>query len=286
MRSRFAAVALALVACLGFCPPALAQMSDAVHHDRVVTGRAGAEPKFLERKALPDAHDDEEATRPRDHCPANLRLRWMTEVSSSVYSTPVVADLFDDGHSEILVPSFVPAWRCSRATTAPRRVRLARVPRLHRARQPLLVHDFGSRPGRVEILLPLYRSSRSVPSTGRRSARMPEATTQPTRPSVPPEPVRRRWYVQPRGSRRLHVHPRSARTTASASSVQERRRGRPRLVLTQRGVVASSALTARQQTTRSGNRRVTRRVLREGRLAPGPRTPRPGRRGTRSPHRE
>ena len=87
MRSRFAAVALALVACLGFCPPALAQMSDAVHHDRVVTGRAGAGAKFLERKALPDAHDDEEATRPRDHCPANLRLRWMTEVSSSVYST-------------------------------------------------------------------------------------------------------------------------------------------------------------------------------------------------------
>ena len=51
MRSRFAAVALALVACLGFCPPALAQMSDAVHHDRVVTGRAGAGAKFLERSS-------------------------------------------------------------------------------------------------------------------------------------------------------------------------------------------------------------------------------------------
>ena len=144
MRSRFAAVALALVACLRFCPPALAQMSDAVHHDRVVTGRAGAGAKFLERKALPDAHDDEEATRPRDHCPANLRLRWMTEVSSSVYSTPVVADLFDDGHREILVPSFVHHLEVLEgATTAPRRAGTGPCSTPPTAHASPLVHDFG-----------------------------------------------------------------------------------------------------------------------------------------------
>ena len=31
----------------------------------------------------------------------------MTEVSSSVYATPIIHDLFSDGHKEIIVPSFV-----------------------------------------------------------------------------------------------------------------------------------------------------------------------------------
>ena len=204
MRSRFAAVALALVACLGFCPPALAQMSDAVHHDRVVTGRAGAGAKFLERKALPDAHDVEEATRPRDHCPANLRLRWMTEVSSSVYSTPVVADLFDDGHREILVPSFVhhlevlegddgakaggdwPVFHASTAHASP------------------LVHDFGSGGG-VEILLPLYDGE--VRFFDRRGRVVSDPEGRPKVLRVPPLPVRRRWYVNLAPDHVDHAHP-------------------------------------------------------------------------------
>ena len=204
MRSRFAAVALALVACLGFCPPALAQMSDAVHHDRVVTGRAGAGAKFLERKALPDAHDDEEATRPRDHCPANLRLRWMTEVSSSVYSTPVVADLFDDGHREILVPSFVhhlevlegddgakaggdwPVFHASTAHASP------------------LVHDFGSGGG-VEILLPLYDGE--VRFFDRRGRVVADPEGRPKVLRVPPLAVRRRWYVNLAPDHVDHAHP-------------------------------------------------------------------------------
>lgn len=40
-------------------------------------------------------------------CPQNVELRWMTEVSSSVYATPLITDLYSDGHKDIIVPSFV-----------------------------------------------------------------------------------------------------------------------------------------------------------------------------------
>ncbi len=40
-------------------------------------------------------------------CSADISLKWMTEVSSSVYATPLITDLFSDGHKDIIVPSFV-----------------------------------------------------------------------------------------------------------------------------------------------------------------------------------
>ena len=40
-------------------------------------------------------------------CPQNVHLRWMSEVSSSIYATPLITDLYSDGHKEIVVPSFV-----------------------------------------------------------------------------------------------------------------------------------------------------------------------------------
>ncbi|KAL9263582.1 DEFECTIVE IN EXINE FORMATION 1-like protein [Drosera capensis] len=40
-------------------------------------------------------------------CPQNLELRWQTEVSSSVYATPLIADINSDGKLDIVVPSFV-----------------------------------------------------------------------------------------------------------------------------------------------------------------------------------
>lgn len=40
-------------------------------------------------------------------CPVDISLRWMTEVASSIYATPVIADLFSDGQKEIIVPTFV-----------------------------------------------------------------------------------------------------------------------------------------------------------------------------------
>ncbi|KAJ4979848.1 hypothetical protein NE237_010628 [Protea cynaroides] len=40
-------------------------------------------------------------------CPRNLELRWQTEVSSSIYATPLIADINSDGKPDIVVPSFV-----------------------------------------------------------------------------------------------------------------------------------------------------------------------------------
>ena len=40
-------------------------------------------------------------------CPQNLELRWMTEVTSSIYATPLITDLYSDGQKDIIVPSFV-----------------------------------------------------------------------------------------------------------------------------------------------------------------------------------
>lgn len=33
-------------------------------------------------------------------------MKWMTEVSSAVYATPLITDLFSDGHKEVIVPTF------------------------------------------------------------------------------------------------------------------------------------------------------------------------------------
>ncbi|MBA0713494.1 hypothetical protein Golax_012527 [Gossypium laxum] len=40
-------------------------------------------------------------------CPRNLELRWQTEVSSSIYATPLIADINSDGKLDIVVPSFL-----------------------------------------------------------------------------------------------------------------------------------------------------------------------------------
>lgn len=40
-------------------------------------------------------------------CPLNVELSWMAEVSSSVYATPLITDLYSDGAKEVVVPSFV-----------------------------------------------------------------------------------------------------------------------------------------------------------------------------------
>ncbi|KAH7423955.1 hypothetical protein KP509_12G082900 [Ceratopteris richardii] len=66
--------------------------------------------KFRQRQAtddqLPYPVLDEEALT-NTQCPQHLELRWQTEVSSSIYATPLVADINGDGKLEIVVPSFV-----------------------------------------------------------------------------------------------------------------------------------------------------------------------------------
>ncbi|KAI3474175.1 hypothetical protein Pfo_028963 [Paulownia fortunei] len=40
-------------------------------------------------------------------CPRHLELRWQAEVSSSIYASPLIADINSDGKLEVVVPSFV-----------------------------------------------------------------------------------------------------------------------------------------------------------------------------------
>ncbi|KAK8946301.1 hypothetical protein KSP40_PGU004761 [Platanthera guangdongensis] len=66
--------------------------------------------KFRERKASDDMlgypNPDEDSLL-NTKCPHNLELRWQTEVSSSIYATPLIADINSDGKLEVVVPSFV-----------------------------------------------------------------------------------------------------------------------------------------------------------------------------------
>ncbi|EOY07296.1 PREDICTED: protein DEFECTIVE IN EXINE FORMATION 1 [Theobroma cacao] len=66
--------------------------------------------KFRQRGATDDElgypEMDEDALL-NTRCPRNLELRWQTEVSSSIYATPLIADINSDGKLDIVVPSFV-----------------------------------------------------------------------------------------------------------------------------------------------------------------------------------
>ncbi|XP_049375246.1 protein DEFECTIVE IN EXINE FORMATION 1 isoform X2 [Solanum verrucosum] len=66
--------------------------------------------KFREREATDDSSaypniDEDELL--NTQCPQHLELRWQTEVSSSVYASPLIADINSDGKLEVVVPSFV-----------------------------------------------------------------------------------------------------------------------------------------------------------------------------------
>ncbi|CAN6291272.1 unnamed protein product [Urochloa humidicola] len=80
-----------------------------------VAGAAEAEAKnstnkFRQREASDDMlgypHLDEDALL-KTKCPKHVELRWQTEVSSSIYATPLIADINSDGKLEVVVPSFV-----------------------------------------------------------------------------------------------------------------------------------------------------------------------------------
>lgn len=49
----------------------------------------------------------DEIVLPGGECEANLALKWMTEVSSAIYATPLITDLYSDSYKDIIVPSFV-----------------------------------------------------------------------------------------------------------------------------------------------------------------------------------
>nr|VDC77812.1 unnamed protein product [Brassica rapa] len=76
----------------------------------ILSNPSYGENKFRERKATDDELSypeiDEDALM-STQCPRNLELRWQTEVTSSVYATPLIADINSDGKLDIVVPSFV-----------------------------------------------------------------------------------------------------------------------------------------------------------------------------------
>ncbi|KAL0053870.1 hypothetical protein WJX82_000436 [Trebouxia sp. C0006] len=82
-----------------------AQLSDPIAGDHQVKSHIN---KFLKRAATQDENrllSDEE---PGDSlCPQNVQLKWTTEVSSSIYATPTITDLYSDAHKDIIVPAFV-----------------------------------------------------------------------------------------------------------------------------------------------------------------------------------
>ncbi|EPS71130.1 hypothetical protein M569_03629, partial [Genlisea aurea] len=66
--------------------------------------------KFREREAADDAigypNLDEDKLL-NTQCPQHLELRWQSELSSSIYASPLIADINSDGKLEVVVPSFV-----------------------------------------------------------------------------------------------------------------------------------------------------------------------------------
>ncbi|CAH1433062.1 unnamed protein product [Lactuca virosa] len=80
-----------------------------IHHF-LIHGEEAKTNKFREREATDDNlgypnFDEDELL--NKQCPQNLELRWQTEVSSSIYATPLIADINSDGKLDVVVPSFV-----------------------------------------------------------------------------------------------------------------------------------------------------------------------------------
>ncbi|KAK9714132.1 hypothetical protein RND81_06G073700 [Saponaria officinalis] len=81
-----------------------------INPNDVVTQQEFKKNKFRERKPTED-----EAAYPNldendllnTQCPQHLELRWQAEVSSSIYASPLIADINSDGKLEVVVPSFV-----------------------------------------------------------------------------------------------------------------------------------------------------------------------------------
>lgn len=56
-------------------------------------------------------HNPSHICRPLDEfaditCPQDIAIRWHTEMTSGIYATPLITDLFSDGRKDIIVPGF------------------------------------------------------------------------------------------------------------------------------------------------------------------------------------
>uniref|UniRef100_A0A7S0RKX6 DEX1 C-terminal domain-containing protein n=1 Tax=Chlamydomonas leiostraca TaxID=1034604 RepID=A0A7S0RKX6_9CHLO len=96
---------LCLMLVAGHLSNCLAQLSAPVSQDGHISIDGN---KFLQHDADLDLDGFvEEEPALKDTCPQNVELKWMSEVSSSIYATPLITDLYSDGRKDIVVPSFV-----------------------------------------------------------------------------------------------------------------------------------------------------------------------------------
>lgn len=85
---------------------ASAQISNSVADDSDVKIDGN---KFLKREAFSDKRGDAPFRRDETEnsvCGQDLAVRWHAEVSSSIYATPLITDLYNDGRKDIIIPGF------------------------------------------------------------------------------------------------------------------------------------------------------------------------------------
>lgn len=109
---RSAALLLLLLAAAALLPPGLPQLSQPVASDsEFLAGRSESGAHLRERTAK----EVEEFVFAKDHsgwkekseCEVDVDLLWTKEMGASIYSTPVISDLFSDGQRDIVSATFV-----------------------------------------------------------------------------------------------------------------------------------------------------------------------------------
>eukprot|EP00898_Chlorokybus_atmophyticus_P003628 jgi/Chlat1/4266/Chrsp29S04370 len=177
------------------CWQAAAQLSSVAHDDAV----NASDNKFLQRKATDSEADTPDEVPPFGDttCPVNAQLRWAAEASSSIYATPVIADLTSEGQKDVIVPTFVHYIDVMDGSDG---AKLAGWPAFHKSHahaSPLLYDYDGD--GTLDVLLATYAGEILVYSeTGIQFSHKLE---------VPRLQVRKDWYVGLNKDHVDHSHP-------------------------------------------------------------------------------
>lgn len=109
-----AAAALAAALACSALPRALPQgLSDPVVSDSdFLAGRTASGTNLRERSTAAEAEEfifakDHSGWKEKSECEVDVDLLWTKEMGASVYSSPVIADLFSDGTADIVTATFV-----------------------------------------------------------------------------------------------------------------------------------------------------------------------------------
>ncbi|XP_078427631.1 defective in exine formation protein (DEX1) [Wolffia australiana] len=172
----------------------------------------GKDNKFRQREASDDLlgypNMDEDSLL-NSTCSRHVELRWQTEVSSSIYATPLIADINSDGKLEVVIPSFVHYLEVLEGSDGDK---LAGWPSFHQSTvhsSPLL-HDI-DKDGTREIILANYN--------GVINFFRPTGYMMTDKLEVPRRKIRKNWYVglQPDPVDRSHPDIHDASLTQQAA---------------------------------------------------------------------